>query len=61
MKITKICRLSLAHMVRFLMLELTHTSSHFRFHIRVVFTTTYIFSMVNDIPIDNETHVIMIL
>jgi hypothetical protein len=47
-------------MVRFLMLELTHTSSHFRFHVLYLQLPIF-FSVVNDIPIDNETHVIMIL
>jgi hypothetical protein len=50
-------RVALTQLVRFLVVELTHTDSNPKFDISVVFTANY-FLVGGDIPVDNETFLV---
>jgi hypothetical protein len=53
--ITTKCKLSLAQIVRFLVVEPTHPDLNLRFDMGVAYLWLIILSVVNDIPVDSET------
>jgi hypothetical protein len=48
-------KLSLAQMVRFFVVEPTHTGSNPRFDVGVAYLWLIILSVVGDVPVDSET------
>jgi hypothetical protein len=54
-RINKDCKLGLAQMVRFFVVESAHLSLNFRFNVSVTYLRLIILSMVGDVPVDSES------
>jgi hypothetical protein len=52
---TVYCKLGLAQMVMFLVVEPIHPGSNFRFDVSVAYLWLIILSVIGDIPVDSET------
>jgi hypothetical protein len=54
-RINKDCKLGLAQMVRFFVVESVHLGSNFRFNVSVAYLRLIILSVVGDVSVDNES------
>jgi hypothetical protein len=54
-RINKDCKLGLAQMVRFFVVEPVHLGSNFRFNVSVAYLRLIILSVVGDVSVDNES------